>query len=201
MNPTTPRPHRAGEHPLQEEKIVKTTANTHKNEFARNFYERLICGRLLTDEKGGFFAVSMDGERPAMMIKKSEYNDPTKQIENLRVDAAEIYALLREKRDGDIFHFSGGDYRRFRLREWNTGCAWEVTIYMPAEEAESLCLSLEEFFAKHALLPGVMHVVFSGARLVGDGRPSYGGYDIVPYEKKRIDAESARRGIELLLEE
>ncbi len=159
---------------------MKTTANTQKNESARNFYERLTFGRLLTDEKGGYFLVSIDGERPTMMIKKSEYDDPSPQIENLRTDAAEIYALLREKRDGDIFHFSGGDYLRFYLREWNTGCAWRVAFYMPMEEADEIALSLEEFFAKHELLPGVMHVVFSGARLVDDIRPSYGNYDIQP---------------------
>lgn len=158
---------------------MKTT-NTHKNEFARNFYEKLTFGRLLTDEKGGYFLVSLDGERPAMMIKKSEYDDPSPQIENLKIDAAEICALLREKRNGDVFHFSGGDYLRLHLREWNTGCAWRVAFYMPMEEADELALSLEEFFAKHELLPGVMHVLFSGAKLVEDGHPSYGSYDIQP---------------------
>lgn len=158
---------------------MQNTANTHKNEFARNFYEKLICGRLLTDEKGGFFAVSMDGERPAMMIKKSEYNDPTEQIENLRVDAADIFANLREKRERDIFHFSGVSYRRLHLREWTSGCAWRVTFYIPVTEADELTLSLEEFFAKHELLPGVMNVVFSGARFVDDMYPSYLNSDAI----------------------
>lgn len=182
MNTTTPAPTGGETTTTRGTNIVQTTANTGKNEFARKFYEKLVGGRLLTDEKGEFFVVSIDGERPPMMMKKSEYDDPTAQFENLRIDGAEIYAQLCEKRESDSFRFSDGDYRRIRLREWSTGCAWKAIFYMPVGEADGLRLSLVDFFTKFELLPGVISVVFSGARFVEDERPSYGRCDIVPYD-------------------